>query len=59
MGYTFCMFKHDMEFIMKPCEPVIIMAEGSVLAKGSASEIKANNGVIEAYLGTGQKNRKL
>ena len=59
MGYTFCMIEHDMEFISKLCEPVIVMAEGSVLAQGSASEIKANNAVIEAYLGTGQKNRKL
>ena len=58
MGYTFCMIEHDMEFISKLCEPVIVMAEGSVLAQGSASEIKANNAVIEAYLGTGRKNRK-
>ena len=32
------------------------MAEGQVLAEGSAKEIQANNDVIEAYLGTGQKN---
>ena len=57
-GYTFCMIEHDMEFISKLCDPVIVMAEGSVLAEGSASEIKSNNAVIEAYLGTGQKNRK-
>ena len=58
LGYTFCMIEHDMEFISKLCDPVIVMAEGSVLAEGSASEIKSNNAVIEAYLGTGQKNRK-
>ena len=57
-GYTFCMIEHDMEFISKLCDPVIVMAEGSVLAEGSASEIKSNNAVIEAYLGSGQKNRK-
>ena len=57
-GYTFCMIEHDMEFISKLCDPVIVMAEGSVLAQGSASEIKSNNAVIEAYLGSGQKNRK-
>ena len=57
LGYTFCMIEHDMEFISKLCDPVIVMAEGSVLAEGSASEIKSNNAVIEAYLGTGQKNR--
>ena len=57
-GYTFCMIEHDMEFISKLCDPVIVMADGSVLAEGSASEIKSNNAVIEAYLGSGQKNRK-
>jgi branched-chain amino acid transport system ATP-binding protein len=53
------MIEHDMEFIAKLCDPVIVMAEGAVLAEGSASEIKKNNSVIEAYLGTGQKNRKV
>ena len=59
LGYTFCMIEHDMEFISKLCDPVIVMAEGTVLAEGSADEIKANNSVIEAYLGTGQKNKKI
>ena len=58
LGYTFCMIEHDMEFISKLCDPVIVMAEGAVLAEGSADEIKKNNSVIEAYLGTGQKNKK-
>jgi branched-chain amino acid transport system ATP-binding protein len=58
LGYTFCMIEHDMEFIAKLCNPVIVMAEGTVLAEGSADEIKKNNSVIEAYLGTGQKNKK-
>ncbi len=58
LGYTFCMIEHDMEFISKLCNPVIVMAEGSVLAEGTASEIKENNSVIEAYLGTGKKNKK-
>ena len=56
-GYTFCMIEHDMEFISRLCDPVIVMAEGSVLATGSAAEVKANEAVIEAYLGTGMKNR--
>ena len=56
-NYTFCMIEHDMEFISRLCDPVIVMAEGSVLATGSAAEIRKNEEVIEAYLGTGMKNQ--
>ena len=56
-GYTFCMIEHDMDFIGRLCDPVIVMAEGSVLATGSAEEVKNNEQVIEAYLGRGLKNK--
>ena len=57
-GYTFCLIEHDMDFITRMCDTVIVMAEGEVLAQGSAEEIKNNDAVIEAYLGTGLKNKK-
>ena len=57
-GYTFCMIEHDMEFISRLCDPVIVMAEGQVLATGSVESVKNNDAVIEAYLGTGLKNRE-
>jgi len=56
-GYTFCMIEHDMDFIGRLCDPVIVMAEGRVLAQGSAAEVIANEHVIEAYLGRGLKNK--
>jgi len=56
-GYTFCMIEHDMDFIGRLCDPVIVMAEGRVLARGSAAEVIANEHVIEAYLGRGLKNK--
>ncbi len=56
-GYTFVVIEHDMDFIGKICDPVICMAEGKVLAQGTLDEIKANEHVIEAYLGTGLKNK--
>ena len=56
-GYTFCMIEHDMDFIGRLCESVIVMAEGHVLAQGSAAEVTANEQVIEAYLGRGLKNK--
>ena len=54
-GYTFCMIEHDMEFISRLCNPVIVMAEGSVLFEGTADEVKNNEQVIESYLGRGSK----
>jgi len=56
-GYTFVVIEHDMDFIDMLCNPVICMAEGHVLAEGTLAEIKANPEVIEAYLGTGLKNK--
>ena len=57
-GYTFCVIEHDMDFIGRICDPVIVMAEGKKLAQGTLDEIKANDAVIEAYLGTGLKNKE-
>ncbi|MFP4042989.1 MAG: ABC transporter ATP-binding protein [Rhodosalinus sp.] len=56
-GYTFVVIEHDMDFIGRICDPVICMAEGKVLAEGTLDEIKADERVIEAYLGTGLKNK--
>ncbi len=57
-GYTFCMIEHDMDFIGRLCDPVIVMAEGSVLAKGTPDAVMNNDAVIEAYLGTGRKHQR-
>lgn len=56
-GYTFCMVEHDMDFIGRLCDPVIVMAEGRVLTVGHPTEVMKNEHVIEAYLGRGLKNR--
>ncbi len=56
-GYTFCVIEHDMDFIARLCDPVIVMAEGKVLAEGSVDEVKNDERVIEAYLGRGLKNK--
>ena len=54
-GYTFCMIEHDMDFIGRLCDPVIVMAEGSVLFEGSVEDAKKDEKVIESYLGRGSK----
>jgi len=57
-GYTFCLIEHDMDFVSRLCDPVICMAEGTVLAEGTADDVKNNEHVIEAYLGTGLKHKR-
>jgi branched-chain amino acid transport system ATP-binding protein len=50
-GISFCIIEHDMDLITRLCDPVIVMAEGRVLAQGSMDEIRADAAVREAYLG--------
>jgi branched-chain amino acid transport system ATP-binding protein len=50
-GYTFCIIEHDMDLIARLCDPVIVMAEGRVIAEGTFDEVRRNADVIEAYLG--------
>ena len=57
-NYTFFVIEHDMDLIEKICDPVIVMAEGSVLFEGKFSDVKSNEEVIEAYLGRGIKSKK-
>ena len=52
------MIEHDMDFISRLCDPVIVMAEGSVLFEGTSDEVKKNEKVIESYLGRGSKSKK-
>ena len=56
--YTFFVIEHDMDLIEKICDPVIVMAEGSVLFQGTFDEVKSNEDVIEAYLGRGMKQKE-
>ncbi|MFL2893242.1 MAG: ABC transporter ATP-binding protein [Candidatus Pelagibacter sp.] len=57
-GYTFCMIEHDMDFISRMCDPVIVMSEGSVLFEGTPNQVKRNDKVIESYLGRSIKSNE-
>ncbi len=57
-NYTFFVIEHDMDLIKKICDPVIVMAEGTVLFEGKFKDVQSNDEVIEAYLGTGIKVQK-
>jgi branched-chain amino acid transport system ATP-binding protein len=56
-GYTFCMIEHDMDFISRLCNPVVVLVEGQILTTGTPDEIKSNDSVIDAYLGKGIKTK--
>jgi branched-chain amino acid transport system ATP-binding protein len=50
-GLTFFVIEHDMDLIARLCDPVIVMAAGSVMVQGPMAEIRKNPEVIEAYFG--------
>lgn len=50
-GKTFVIIEHDMDFIMRHCDPVIALAQGAVVFQGSAQEAQASPVLLDAYLG--------
>lgn len=50
-GITFFLIEHDMDLVMRLCQPVIVMSEGKKLAEGTSEEIRKDERVLEAYLG--------
>ena len=51
-GITFLVVEHDMNIIMDLCDPIIVLVDGEKLTEGKPDEIKSNEKVIEAYLGS-------
>jgi len=52
LGITVVMIEHDMSLVSAVADRVICMAQGRVLAQGSAAQVQADPLVIAAYLGT-------
>ena len=50
-GMTFVVIEHDMDFVMRHCDPVIALAEGRVMFRGTAEEARVNPELLDAYLG--------
>jgi ABC-type branched-subunit amino acid transport system ATPase component len=49
-GLTMLMVEHDLHAVGRVCDPVVVMAQGKVVAQGSLSELRANEEVRNAYL---------
>jgi ABC-type branched-subunit amino acid transport system ATPase component/ABC-type branched-subunit amino acid transport system permease subunit len=49
-GMTILMVEHELAIMDEFCDPVIVMAEGSVLAQGTMAELRGRTEVVEAYL---------
>ena len=51
-GVAVVLVEHDMKLVMRISDRILVLDQGRVLAEGSATEIRSNPKVIEAYLGT-------
>jgi branched-chain amino acid transport system ATP-binding protein len=51
-GQTFLIIEHNVGFIMEHCHKVVVMEQGRKIADGSASVIREDDRVLQAYLGS-------
>lgn len=51
-GTTFCIIEHNMDMIASLCDTVVVMSSGSVLTQGRMPEVRKNERVLAAYLGS-------
>jgi ABC-type branched-subunit amino acid transport system ATPase component len=50
-GMTVLVVEHHMDFVASLCDPVIVMAEGKLLAQGAFASVANDARVQEAYMG--------
>jgi branched-chain amino acid transport system permease protein len=49
-GMTVIMVEHELSIMDEFCDPVIVMAEGRILAEGTMEVLRSKEEVVEAYL---------
>lgn len=54
-GITVVLIEHNMQVVMSLANRVAVMDSGSVIAEGTPDEVRANDAVIEAYLGRSEE----
>ena len=55
-GLSIFIIEHDMSMIMGLCHEITVLNFGSVIARGTPAQIRANPEVIEAYLGRDERS---
>ena len=50
-GVTFLVIEHNMDLVATLCNPVMVMAQGRMLAQGPAQNVLRDERVVQAYLG--------
>jgi ABC-type branched-subunit amino acid transport system ATPase component len=50
-GITFLIIEHNMDMVMRLCNPIVVMAQGKVIFQGEAAGVRADQRVLDAYLG--------
>jgi branched-chain amino acid transport system ATP-binding protein/branched-chain amino acid transport system permease protein len=49
-GLTMLMIEHELAIVDRLCDPVVVMAQGRIIARGRMAEVRQHEGVVEAYL---------
>ncbi|MCH6589940.1 MAG: ABC transporter ATP-binding protein [Proteobacteria bacterium] len=50
-GTTIALIEHDMAVVMDICDRVVVLDYGRKIADGSPDQVRADQGVVDAYLG--------
>jgi branched-chain amino acid transport system ATP-binding protein len=50
-GMTFIIVEHNVDFVARHCDEVVVMAQGRVLTQGAPDAVRRDPRVLEAFLG--------